>query len=571
MESSEKSRRGKNPSAGGIFPPPFRESRTTKKARFRDEEVADDTPVHVSYKETLVNSSRAMETGYDGGAGDWEFEEGDVTEYKDGPMPSITFSDRVHEKLCEPWQNSVIVKLLGRTIGYRTLCTRLNAMWKTTMTYSVIDLENNYFLVRFRSATDAVDALTKGPWIIMGHYLTVQPWTPSFDANTTDIEQVNVWIRLPGLAVHLYNRKVLQKLGELVGTVMRIDSNTASSARGRFARIAVRLSLAKPLVSQFVLDGKVQKVEYEGLPVICFTCGRYGHSSSSCKGSNSATNSGEGVQPQPNTQPQGNIVQPDAHGNIDSNAESFGPWMIATRKGRKFNSGKDINNGLTKNRENTGAGGSRFQLLEQVTDDREHPTHAAVTDIPSTSHQLNTANPYQIFTANHEDRTKTPARRKQHITAFTAKPQKKTPTSSLNPIRNPFQQSTFTLRDLPHANPRTESCFNPQPNPNHQQISPLVTTLDPKKHTVIFCENQNLSLGDVREVGSDQGGRLRREYEHLSDPPDDQHAVCVNNANAQAHPAVSMGENDGEEMSDEEDSMIEETPLALMHDGNGQH
>ena len=88
---------------------------------------------------------------------------------------------------------------------------------------------------------------------------------------------------------------------------------------------------------------------------------------------------------------------------------------------------------------------------------------------------------------------------------------------------------------------------------------------------MVFCDNQNLSFGDVREAGSDQGSRLRREYEHVSDPPDDQHAGCINNVNAQAHPAVSMGENEGEEMSDEEDSMIEETPLALMHDGNGQH
>ncbi|KDO59838.1 hypothetical protein CISIN_1g037799mg [Citrus sinensis] len=114
-------------------------------------------------------------------------------------------------------------------------------------------------------------------FLTLNNYLTVQPWTPSFDVNKTDMEQVNVWIRLPGLAVHLYNRKILQKLGELVGIVIRIDPHTASSARGRFARIAVRLSLDKPLVSQFVLDGKVQKVEYEGLPVICFTCGRYGH------------------------------------------------------------------------------------------------------------------------------------------------------------------------------------------------------------------------------------------------------------------------------------------------------
>ena len=106
---------------------------------------------------------------------DWDFEKGDVVERNDGPMPSIKFSARVHAKLSEPWKNSVVVKLHGRNIGYKTLCTRLHELWRTTMTYSMIDLENNYFLIRFCSSGDAVDALTKGPWIIMGHYLTVQP------------------------------------------------------------------------------------------------------------------------------------------------------------------------------------------------------------------------------------------------------------------------------------------------------------------------------------------------------------------------------------------------------------
>ena len=77
------------------------------------------------------------------------------------------------------------------------------------MGFSVIDLENNYYLVRFRSIGDIVDALTKGPWLIMGHYLTVQPWTPSFDFTNTALDQVTVWIRLPSLAVHLYDRKIL--------------------------------------------------------------------------------------------------------------------------------------------------------------------------------------------------------------------------------------------------------------------------------------------------------------------------------------------------------------------------
>lgn len=106
-------------------------------------------------------------------------------------------------------EKPVVVKLLGRTIRYRTLCTRLNGMWKTAMQYSVIDLENNYFLIRFRSAGDVVDALTKCPWLIMGHYLMVQPWTPFFDFSNMVLNRVTIWIHLLGFTIHLYDQKIL--------------------------------------------------------------------------------------------------------------------------------------------------------------------------------------------------------------------------------------------------------------------------------------------------------------------------------------------------------------------------
>ena len=41
----------------------FRKARTTKKVWFRDEEKDSDNPKQISYKETLVNSSQAMENG----------------------------------------------------------------------------------------------------------------------------------------------------------------------------------------------------------------------------------------------------------------------------------------------------------------------------------------------------------------------------------------------------------------------------------------------------------------------------------------------------------------------------
>ena len=70
MESSEILGRGGNPIFGGTFPQPLREARTTKKARFRDEDQAGVITEQVSYKETLVNMTQAMEHGVGGGIED---------------------------------------------------------------------------------------------------------------------------------------------------------------------------------------------------------------------------------------------------------------------------------------------------------------------------------------------------------------------------------------------------------------------------------------------------------------------------------------------------------------------
>lgn len=46
--------------------------------------------------------------------------------------------------------------------------------------------------------------------------------------------------------------------------------------------IAVKVVLNKPLVSQFLLDGKVQKIEYKSLPSVRFECGKYRYILSEC-------------------------------------------------------------------------------------------------------------------------------------------------------------------------------------------------------------------------------------------------------------------------------------------------
>ncbi|KAG8485315.1 hypothetical protein CXB51_021330 [Gossypium anomalum] len=52
--------------------------------------------------------------------------------------------------------------------------------------------------------------------------------------------------------------------------------------RGRFARMVIYVNLDKPLIAQVLVNGLHQKVEYEALPTICFTYGKYGHTKELC-------------------------------------------------------------------------------------------------------------------------------------------------------------------------------------------------------------------------------------------------------------------------------------------------
>ncbi|KDO69928.1 hypothetical protein CISIN_1g039478mg, partial [Citrus sinensis] len=103
--------------------------------------------------------------------------------------------------------NTVVVKLLGRPMGYKFLCNRLESLWTITKGFKVIDLENGFFLDRFRSEDDVDCALTQGPWTVLGHYFIIQQWTLYLDSTSEKIDSMVAWIRLPSMPLHYYKKK----------------------------------------------------------------------------------------------------------------------------------------------------------------------------------------------------------------------------------------------------------------------------------------------------------------------------------------------------------------------------
>ncbi|XP_020206144.1 uncharacterized protein LOC109791283 [Cajanus cajan] len=196
--------------------------------------------------------------------------------------PKVYLDDAVFEKLCLPWQDALIVKLLGKTIGFMTMRERLKQVWKLHSGFDLMDVGNGFFVVKFEEESAREKVMTGGPWMIFDHYLSVQRWEPDFVSPSTQVNKTLVWIRFPGLNLMFFDKSFLLGLASAVGVPSRVDMPTVNVARGKFARVCVEIDLTVPVVGKVWFRDHWYKVEYEGLHLICAKCGCYGHLSRDC-------------------------------------------------------------------------------------------------------------------------------------------------------------------------------------------------------------------------------------------------------------------------------------------------
>ncbi|MBA0598089.1 hypothetical protein Gorai_007868 [Gossypium raimondii] len=133
---------------------------------------------------------------------DFEFTEGDVVKSNVNGIPTINFSERIRHLLVKDMDTTMVVKLLGRNIGYSTLLNRISNIWKPSQLFHLIDVEN----------------------------------------------------RLSGF---LYKRRVLEDIGSLVSKVARLDLKTDSKTRVRFTRMVVRYGHVKGLCPSKMVDSNL--------------------------------------------------------------------------------------------------------------------------------------------------------------------------------------------------------------------------------------------------------------------------------------------------------------------------
>lgn len=135
------------------------------------------------------------------------------------------------------------------------------------------DIGYKFYIARFTNQDDYHYVLTQGPWMIEDNYLTIRKWVPNFIPDEAPIKVLTAWVRILNLSVEYFDGNFLHKIGSKIGKVLRIDKTTSNAEKGQFTRLIVEIDLTKPLLSKFWLKGRIWKVQYEGLQLICFNCG----------------------------------------------------------------------------------------------------------------------------------------------------------------------------------------------------------------------------------------------------------------------------------------------------------
>ncbi|KAH9673090.1 reverse transcriptase domain-containing protein [Citrus sinensis] len=266
------------------------------------------------------------------------------------------------------------------------------------------------------------------------------------------------------MPLHYYHKRVLRILGEVVGRVIRIDYNTEAAKRGKFARVAVEICLNKPLVSQFQLNGKIQRIEYEGLPTICFECGKYGHTTDTCQ-------SKQGV---PRGQGCDGVYQPEGRPRKAKECTIQGNYNQAQ-------------NGNVRS-------GSRFSLLnakdnmdnERKINERIPSNHALEISLDLQDENQNSNQPMQ-----HNHRYSLRKHNQRSNRGNVAHP----PSPSLVQLRprpphaNHADQNKLLSPDIHNINPALATLQNQSATTRANQPHLASTSIDPLKHSVYSFAN----------------------------------------------------------------------------------
>ncbi|KAL6535724.1 hypothetical protein OROHE_012568 [Orobanche hederae] len=247
---------------------------------------------------------------------------------KETPFKQVTFDDDLAQ-----WKDAIIIKVLGKPWAYLALMSQLESLWNLEGKFEFLDLGYGCFCLKDISAEKREYIMTEGPWQIAGSFLSIRTWKPNFRADKDRVDTAITWVRILNLPMEMFRDSVICTLAECIGEPIKIDGNTFTASKGKFARFCVQINTDVPLELGILVDGKVYQVVYENLHSICYKCGKVGHVSE-CKEivGNQEEESANVMEEEGRTETPTSVVSITDWLTEKAKNKEYGEWMQVIRK-----------------------------------------------------------------------------------------------------------------------------------------------------------------------------------------------------------------------------------------------
>lgn len=206
-----------------------------------------------------------------------------VEQTAQNPALTITIPE-VNEIQAEYTTKAVICRFNGFWPKPEGLIQWIYSIW--TENCDIHLCSKGFFIVKFDTIKDKEFALNEGPWFWGNAGLFVKSWSPDFDPNSMVVTKMPVWVKLFNLPIHFWHYKVLEGIGNTLGTFIKVDNERLDRDIYTFARICVEVDLSQGLPEHILLihNGKqwAQPLDYENTAFRCRICRQTGHLQSAC-------------------------------------------------------------------------------------------------------------------------------------------------------------------------------------------------------------------------------------------------------------------------------------------------
>lgn len=221
-------------------------------------------------------------------------------------VPGIRFPDQVIASLIEPFKFALVGKISGnRSAVPNNLIAGAFSKLGMVRSYDLKFLPRGFLVVTLSCEDDYARLWTRGTLFVGVVGIRFSKWTPEFKFQA-ESPIAPVWVRLPELPLHLFDKKSLCAIAKILGNPIKVDDYTADASRGAFARLCVEINVLDPPVKKIWVGwgDHSQEIDviYEKIPSYCADCRMLGHATEVCYS--------HGKNPRPARSPPRNRVPP---------------------------------------------------------------------------------------------------------------------------------------------------------------------------------------------------------------------------------------------------------------------